>query len=214
LDDVLDRLNRAIRDYLSALEPDALTEADHRRLNEILVFTTNLEAAGDVVARDVMGHLAKRLKRGLPMPQAERGEARRLLERLAATVRAAAAVFMTEDARAARLLVAEKEAFRELEASATTAHFSRLRARTTQGMATQATGAGTGSEPAPGARSGSGSASRPRTGQEDDAEDGSFLHLDLLREFKRLNSHLVAAAAYPVLEGQGELLSNRLRADP
>jgi phosphate:Na+ symporter len=43
---------------------------------------------------------------------------------------------------------------------------------------------------------------------------GSALHLDLLREFKRLNSHLVAAAAYPVLEGQGELLSSRLRADP
>jgi len=213
LDDVLDRLNRAIRDYLSALEPDALSESDHRRLSEILVFTTNLEAAGDVIARDVMGHLAKRLKRGLPMPQSERAEARRLLERLAATVRAAAAVFMTEDARAARLLVAEKEAFRELEAAATTAHFSRLRARTTQG-----TGAGTGSESAPGARSGTGAgtgaAPRPGTEPEDDAEAGSFLHLDLLREFKRLNSHLVAAAAYPVLEGQGELLSNRLRADP
>ena len=189
LDDVLDRLNRAIRDYLSALEPEALSEADHRRLSEILVFTTNLEAAGDVIARDVMGHLAKRLKRGLPMPEAERTEARRLLGRLAATVRAAAAVFMTEDARAARLLVAEKEAFRELEASATTAHFGRLRTRSGQG-----------------AESG--------TGLEGDAVAGSALHLDLLREFKRLNSHLVAAAAYPVLEGQGELLSSRLRAEP
>jgi phosphate:Na+ symporter len=183
LDDVLDRLNRAIRDYLSELDPEALSEADHRRLNEILVFTTNLEAAGDVIDRDVMGHLAKRLKRGLPMPPAEKVEARRLLERLAATARAAAAVFMTEDARAARLLVAEKEAFRDLEASATVAHFAGLRAR---------------------------------TGQEGGAEavEGSALHLDLLREFKRLNSHLVAAAAYPVLEGQGELLASRLRADP
>jgi len=184
LDDVLDRLNRAIRDYLSTLEPDALSEADHRRLNEILVFTTNLEAAGDVIDRDVMGHLAKRLKRGLPMPPAERVEARRLLERLAATARAAAAVFMTEDARAARLLVAEKEAFRELESSATVAHFAALRGRT------GAVEAGT------------------------EAVEGSALHLDLLREFKRLNSHLVAAAAYPVLEGQGELLASRLRAEP
>ena len=139
-----------------------------------------------------MGHLAKRLKRGLPMPQAERTEARRLLERLAATVRAAAAVFMTEDARAARLLVAEKEAFRELEASASTAHFGRLRARSGQGAV---------------------SGADPGAGLEGDAVAGSALHLDLLREFKRLNSHLVAAAAYPVLEGQGELLSSRLRAD-
>ncbi len=179
LDDVLDRLNRAIRGYLSELDPEALTEADHRRLNEILVFTVNFEAAGDVIDRDVMGHLAKRLKRGLPTPPAEQEEARRLLERLAATARAAAAVFMTEDARAARLLVAEKEAFRELEAGATTAHFAGLRARSNQG---------------------------------DDAVAGAVLHLDLLREFKRLNSHLVAAAAYPVLEGQGELLASRLRA--
>ena len=194
LDDVLDRLNRAIRDYLSTLEPEAMSEADHRRLNEILVFTTNLEAAGDVIARDVMGHLAKRLKRGLSMPPVERAEARRLLERLAATARAAAAVFMTEDARAARLLMAEKEAFRDLEATATTAHFARLRARTTQGAE-------------------SGGVAGAGTGLEADAVDGSALHLDLLREFKRLNSHLVAAAAYPVLEGQGELLSSRLRAD-
>ena len=63
--------------------------------------------------------LAKRLKRGVPLAEAERAEARRLLDRLAATVRAAAAVFMTEDARAARLLAAEKEAFRDLEAAAT-----------------------------------------------------------------------------------------------
>lgn len=181
LDDVLDRLNRAIRDYLSELEPEALTEADHRRLSEILAFTTNLESAGDVIERDVLGHLAKRLKRGLPMPEAERGEAKRLLGRLAGTARAAAAVFMTEDARAARLLVAEKDALRQMEADATVAHFARLRAR-----------GGPGAE----------------------AVEGSSLHLDLLRELMRLNGHLVAAAAYPVLEGQGELLSSRLRADP
>jgi phosphate:Na+ symporter len=196
LDDILDRLNRAIRDYLSELEPDVLSEADHRRLNEILVFTTNLEAAGDVIDRDVMGHLGKRLKRGLPMPEAERAEARRLLEGLAVTARAAAAVFMTEDARAARLLVAEKEAFREREATATTAHFAALRARG---------GAAGGQAGGPVA----GQAAGPEA-----AMEGSALHLDLLREFKRLNSHLVAAAAYPVLEGQGELLASRLRADP
>jgi phosphate:Na+ symporter len=176
LDDILDRLNRAIRTYLSELDPETLTEADDRRLSEILTFTTNLEAAGDVVDRDVMGHLEKRLKRGLVLPEAERAEAARLLARLGATARAAAAVFMTEDARAARVLVTEKETFRELEAAATEAHFAELRGRR--------------------------------------ASDASALHLDLLRDLKRLNSHLVAAAAYPVLEGQGELLATRLRSDP
>ena len=37
--------------------------------------------------------------------------------------------------------------------------------------------------------------------------------LDLVRELKRVNGHLVAAAAYPVLEDQGELLTSRIRLD-
>ncbi len=172
LDDVLDRLNSAIKAYLTELDPDGLSGEDHRRLSQVLVFATNLEAAGDVVDHDVMGHLAKRLKRGRPLSVDECGEARQLLERLGATVRAAAAVFMTEDARAARQLAAEKEAFRDVEAAATRSHFAGLRR---------------GSE--------------------------ASLDLDLVRELKRVNGHLVAAAAYPVLEGQGELLANRLRLD-
>ena len=38
------------------------------------------------------------------------------------------------------------------------------------------------------------------------------LHLDILRDLKRVNAHL-AAAAYPVLEDRGELLPSRLRHD-
>ncbi|HEX4173128.1 MAG TPA: Na/Pi cotransporter family protein [Acetobacteraceae bacterium] len=173
LDDILDRLNAAIKRYISGLHPEELAESDHRRLAQLVAFTTNLEAAGDVIDRDVMGHLARRLKRGAPLSEAERTEARRLLERLSATARAAAAVFMTEDARAARQLAAEKEAFRDLEAAATRAQFAALR----------------------------------------DGGRRSGLDLDLLRELKRVNGHLVAAAAYPILEGQGELLSSRLRLD-
>jgi len=73
------------------------------------------------------------------------------------------------------LLAAEKEAFRDIEAQATQAHFDRLRAGRIE------------------------------------AAETSSLHLDILRDLKRVNTHLVAAAAYPVLEGKGELLPNRLR---
>jgi phosphate:Na+ symporter len=172
LDDVLDRLNTAIKTYLSGLDPEDLSESDHRRLSQILTFATNLEVAGDVVDRDVMGHLVKRLKRGAPLAEAEQADARRLLGRLEATARAAAALFMTGDARAARELAAEKAAFRDLEAAATRAHFAALR-----------------------------------------HGKGGPVDLDLVRELKRVNGHLVAAAAYPVLEIEGELLASRLRVD-
>ena len=39
-------------------------------------------------------------------------------------------------------------------------------------------------------------------------------YLDLLRDLKRINTHLVAAAAYPVLAAEGTLLPNRLRQEP
>ena len=175
LDDVLDRLNTAVKAYLTSLDPSRLTEADHRRLSEILVFVTNLEHAGDTVERDVLAHAAKRIRRGLAFSAEEAAGVGLMLDRLVSNLRAAAAVLVSNDLRAARQLAAEKEAFRNLEARATASHFARL-----------------------------------RSGRIDSVEI-SALHLDLLRDLKRVNAHLVAAAAYPVLMEQGELLPSRLR---
>jgi phosphate:Na+ symporter len=52
---------------------------------------------------------------------------------------------------------------------------------------------------------------RVRAGRKDSVKAGR-LHLDIVRDLKRVNSHL-AAAAYPILEGQGELLPSRLKQD-
>jgi phosphate:Na+ symporter len=51
---------------------------------------------------------------------------------------------------------------------------------------------------------------RLRARQPETAET-SALHLDALRDLKNVNTHIVAAAAYPVLESKGELLATRLR---
>jgi phosphate:Na+ symporter len=177
LDDVLDRLNREIKEYLTSLDPDSLDEADKRRLSEILTFVTNIEHAGDIVEKGIVAVASKRLKRGLSFSVEGQAEIRAMLERLASNVTAAAAVFMTDDARAARALLGEKEIFRNLETQATETHFARVRAGRVESRET------------------------------------SSLHLDVLRDMKRINSH-IAAAAYPVLERQGELLSSRLRVDP
>jgi phosphate:Na+ symporter len=177
LDNVLDRLNGAIKVYLTALDPDSLDEQDNRRLGDILAFITNLEHAGDIVEKGLIAIAAKRLKRGLAFSVEGQAEIRTMLERLAGNVQAAAAVFMTEDARAARQLLHEKEVFRDLEARATEAHFARIRAGRVESVETSA------------------------------------MHLDVLRDMKRINAHL-AAAAYPVLENLGELLSSRHRSEP
>ena len=177
LDNVLDRLNGAIKVYLTALDPDGLDEQDNRRLGDILAFITNLEHAGDIVEKGLIAIAAKRLKRGLAFSVEGQAEIRVMLERLAGNVQAAAAVFMTEDARAARGLLHEKEVFRDLEARATEAHFAHIRAGRVESVETSA------------------------------------MHLDVLRDMKRINAHL-AAAAYPVLENLGELLPSRHRSEP
>src|SRR5579859_6224295 len=177
IDDTLDRLNTAIKEYLAAFDPDSMANADNRRLLEILTFATNIEQAGDVLDRDILGIVNRQLKRGLKLSEAGQAEILGMIERLCRNLRSSAAVFMTEDARTARLLADEKEAFRDIEASATQAHFAGLRAG---GGATAET---------------------------------SSLYLDLIRDLKRVNAHLVAAAAYPVLKHQGELLSSRVRTE-
>jgi phosphate:Na+ symporter len=92
-----------------------------------------------------------------------------------ANLRAAAALLVTGDERAARLLATEKDFFRTLEADTMSAHFGRLRSGKGQGP------------------------------------EASALHLDAVRDLTRVNAHIVAAAAYPVLETRGALLPSRLR---
>ena len=175
LDDVMDKLNTAIKAYLASLDPDFLNDDDHSRVAEILSFATHMEQAGDIVDKSLLGLAMKKLRRGLAFSEEGQSELLEIIDRLIANVRAAASLFMTGDDRAARLLAAEKEAFRSLEAAATASHFGRLRA-----------------------------------GRVDTAETSS-LHLDALRDLKRINAHLVASAAYPVLERKGGLLLSRLR---
>jgi phosphate:Na+ symporter len=177
LDDILDTLNTAIKAYLTSIDVEELGEADHRRLREILTFATNMEHAGDIIDKNLLGIASKMAKRGVTFSKSGQGELLAMINRLIVNIRTAGSLFMTGDERAARLLAQEKEAFRAMETVATDAHFERL-----------------------------------RTGRTDTVET-STMHLDVLRDLKSVNTHIVAAAAYPVLESKGTLLPTRLRQD-
>lgn len=173
-DDVIDSLNTAIKSYLTSLDTDELSEADQRRLNEIITFAMNIEQAGDVIDRSLLPHIAKRTKRGLVFSRDDQAELLDHMQRLCTNVAMAASLFMTEDQRTARRLADEKIVFRDAEARATLSHVEKMR-----------------------------SASLDRI-------QATALHLDLLRDMKLLNSHIVAAAAYPVLQRSGVLLPSRI----
>ncbi len=126
-DNVLDRLNTAVKRYLTSIDPDELSEADRHRLDEILLFSTGLEHAGDVLDQNVLPHLAKRLRRGIKFSKDGHRELSDLLDRLATNLRTASALFMSQDERVARMLADEKIAFRKAERDGTSDHFKRLR---------------------------------------------------------------------------------------
>jgi phosphate:Na+ symporter len=174
---VIDSLNSAIKSYVTSLDHESLSEADARRLDQILTVTMSIEQAGDVIDRNLLPHAAKRFKRGLSFSKEDEFDLVAMMDRLIANLRVAASLFMTDDPRAARQLADEKLVFRGAEASAMRAHLERL-----------------------------------RSGRVEPTEP-SALRLALLRDMKLINSHLVVAAAYPVLERSGMLLPTRFASD-
>lgn len=126
-DDAIDRLNTAIKAYLTSIDRDELSDSDQRRLNEIIVFAMNIEQAGDVIDRSLLPHVAKRSKRGFVLAKEDEHELVRLTERLGANVNLAASLFMTDDERTAHRLAEEKVVFRDAETRATAAHVDKMR---------------------------------------------------------------------------------------
>ena len=115
MDDVVDRLHRAVLAYLAGIPPDRLSAAEATRLDDIRAFAIALEHAADVLSRDVARHAAKRLRRGITLAPEDRDDLAALHQSLRSQLRLAVAVLMVQDAEAARRLVREKEMLRATE---------------------------------------------------------------------------------------------------
>ena len=91
MDNVVDRLDEAIKLYVTKLTRGALDEREGRRAMEIISFAINLEHIGDIIDRNLCEVAGKKVKRGLAV--LERGASelmtfhKRVLESLADHVR-------------------------------------------------------------------------------------------------------------------------------
>jgi phosphate:Na+ symporter len=176
LDDEVDRLQEAIKLYLTRLTRQPLDEEDTRRCFDLILFITNLEHVGDIIDRGLLALAAKRQRNGVSFSEAGWGEISDLHQRVVEQMRLAVTVFVTRDLTLARELVAEKDKIRAAERAATESHFQRLRAGKIASIETSA------------------------------------LHLDILRDLKRIAAHLTSVA-HPILEANGALRTSRLVAD-
>ncbi len=171
----IDARGADVQRFLARLDPEALGEAEQRRLAALMSFTVQIGHAADVLARNVAGQIGRRRKQaGRPQPAAD-ADLTQMLDRLATNLRTAASLLVTEDEVLARRLADEKHGFRNLEERRIASHVATLR-------------------------------------RDPDIDTAVYAaDLDLLRDMKRINDHLVAAAAYPILRMRGELLDSRLK---
>ena len=127
LDNVADRLNEAIKLYITKLTRDALDEREGRRAMEIVSFTINLEHIGDIIDKNLCELATKKIKRGYQFSPEGAAELTAFHKRVCENLQAAFGIFMTGDVEAARKLLREKAELRKAELEAADRHFERLR---------------------------------------------------------------------------------------
>jgi phosphate:Na+ symporter len=174
MDDAVDRLDEAVKLYLTKLTRESLPERDGRRAMEIISFSINLEHVGDIIDKNLMEAASKKIKHNIIFSKAGAAELAAFHQAVCDNLKLAFSVFMSGDITGARQLISAKAALRATEFAAAENHLARLRE------------------------------GRP------ESFESSSLHLDILRDLKRIHSH-ICSVAYPVLERAGELQPSRLR---
>jgi phosphate:Na+ symporter len=174
MDDAVDRLDEAVKLYVTKISRASLDAADGQRAMEIISFSINLEHVGDIIDRNLMELAAKKIKRKLVFSREGAAELEAFHQEVLNNLKLAFSVFLSGDLKMARQLIAEKDKLRAAEMTAAENHLARLRE------------------------------GRP------ESIESSSLHLDILRDLKRIHSH-ICSVAYPVLERAGELHASRLR---
>ncbi len=118
MDNVVDRLDDAIKLYVTKLTRDSLDEREGRRAMEIVSFTINLEHIGDIIDKNLCEIAAKKIKRRYQFSAEGAAELAAFHKRIVECLQAAFGIFMTGDVEAARKMLREKADMRRAELEA------------------------------------------------------------------------------------------------
>ncbi len=136
LDDVVDKLYTAVKMYLARVSREELNAKEVRRWTDIVTLTINLEQAGDIIERIVKGIENKKIAPQRSFSDAGMTEVCEMHARLVASLQLGLSVFLDGDLKSAQKLLAEKEAFRDLERAYSKTHLIRLAGETQQSIET------------------------------------------------------------------------------
>ncbi|WDZ97673.1 Na/Pi cotransporter family protein [Herbaspirillum sp. WKF16] len=136
LDDDVDKLYTEVKMYLARVSREELNAKEVRRWTDVITLTINLEQAGDIIVRIVKGLESKKIAPQRTFSDAGMQEVCEMHARLLASLQLGLSVFLEGDLRSAQKLLAEKEAFRDLERAYAKTHLVRLAGETRQSIET------------------------------------------------------------------------------
>jgi phosphate:Na+ symporter len=136
LDDRVDRKHQAIKLYLAKISARQLTEAEALHHQELIGACVKLEQVGDIIVRNMLAHVQKKLDRGLEFTEEGWRELSRFHASVLTNARMAFNLLVSRDPETARQLVEEKDRLRTLEKEASQSHFLRLREGTAKSVET------------------------------------------------------------------------------
>jgi phosphate:Na+ symporter len=136
LDDRVDRKHAAIKLYLAKVTSRQLTEAEALRCQELIGACVKLEQVGDIIVRNMLVHVKKKMERGLEFTPEGWRELTSFHASVLANARLAFNVLVSRDAATARQLVEEKDRLRDVEKATSKSHFARLREGTVKSLET------------------------------------------------------------------------------
>lgn len=126
LDDRVDRWHGAIKLYLARLDHQKMSEAERLRYQELMGACIKLEQVGDIVVRNLLAHVQKKLDRHLEFTPEGWRELTEFHAAVLSNARLAFNVLISRDEETARRLVVEKDRLRDLEKKMSQSHFARL----------------------------------------------------------------------------------------
>ncbi len=173
-DDTVDEIYAAIKSYMARLTQEFMDPKDAQRYVQILTFSTNIEHIGDVIDKNLLPILQKKIKNQYNFSEAGFKELEHIHKLVLESVQLAQSLFISGDKDSARRLVEGKETIRKAEIDGMTTHIDRLRGGNPATIAT------------------------------------SSLHLDIIRDYRRINTY-ICTVAFPILEESGEIHATRLR---
>ncbi len=127
MDNIVDRLNEAVKLYVTKLTRDSLDDWEGNCAMEIISFTINLEHIGDIIDKNLCELAAKKLRKRYQFSAEGAAELSTFHKRVVACLQAAFGIFMTGNVEATRKLLREKPELRQTELAAADQHLERLR---------------------------------------------------------------------------------------